>query len=151
MQELTKDIHLPPYMAYPKFLLSMDISETAKLVYVLLLDRPRLSMKNDWVDDQGNVYLFYPIRELAENCRKSEMTVKNALSDLQKHGLIRRQRQGNRTANKIYVRVSVRQTSFCPSDGQNSASLTDRKLSLSNNKRNNKPVRNYDFDEGESL
>lgn len=151
MQELTKDTHLPPYMAYPKFLLSMDISETAKLVYILLLDRARLSMKNDWVDERGHVYLFYPIRELAEDCRKSEMTVKNALSDLQKHGLIRRQRQGSRTANKIYVRVPGGQTSFCPSDGQNSVPVTDRKLSPSNNKSNNKPVRNYDCEEGESL
>lgn len=151
MQELTKDTHLPPYMAYPRFLLTMDISETAKLVYILLLDRARLSMKNDWVDDQGSVYQYYPIRELAEDCRKSEMTVKNALSDLQKHSLIRRQRQGGHSANKIYVRVPVRQTISCPSEGQNSVPMTDRKLSASNNKRNNKPIRNYDCEEGESL
>lgn len=151
MQELTKDTHLPPYMAYPKFLLTMDISETGKLVYILLLDRARLSMKNGWVDDQGKVYLFYPIRELAEDCRKSEMTVKNALADLQSHGLIRRHRQGNRTANKIYIRVPVGQTKNCPSDGQNSVLMSDRKLSPSNNKSNKKPVRNYDCEEGESL
>lgn len=151
MKELTKDTHLPPYMAYPRFLLNTDLNETARLIYILLLDRARLSMKNDWVDEQGRVYLFYPIRELAEDCRKSEMTVKNALSDLQKHGLIRRQRQGSRTANKIYVRVPVGQTKNCPSDGQNSVSVTDRKLSPSNKKSNNKPVRNYDFEEGESL
>ena len=151
MQELTKDTHLPPYMAYPRFLLAVDISETAKLVYVLLLDRARLSMKNDWVDEQGKAYVFYPIRELAEDCHKSEMTVKNALSDLKKHGLIRRQRQGSRTASKIYVRVPGGQTKTCPSDGQKSVSVTDRKLSPSNNKSNNKPVKNYDCEEGESL
>lgn len=151
MQELTKDTHLPPYMAYPRFLLNTNLSETARLIYILLLDRARLSLKNGWLDEQGKAYVFYPIRELAEDCRKSEMTVKNALSDLQKHGLIRRQRQGSRTANKIYVRVPGGQTSFCPSDGQNSVPMTDRKLSPSNNKSNNKPVRNYDCEEGESL
>lgn len=37
--KLRKDSQIPAYMAYPRFLLTMDISETAKLVYVLLLLR----------------------------------------------------------------------------------------------------------------
>lgn len=45
--KLRKGSQIPAYMAYPRFLLTMDISETAKLVYVLLLDRARLSMKNE--------------------------------------------------------------------------------------------------------
>lgn len=151
MQELSKETRLPPYMAYPRFLLNLRLSETARLIYILLLDRARLSLKNDWVDEQGKAYVFYPIRELAEDCHRSEMTVKNALADLQSHGLIRRQRQGSRTANKIYVRVPVGQTKNCPSDGQNSVPVTDRKLSPSNNKSNKNPVRNYDCEEGESL
>ena len=36
-QFLKIDSNLPPYMAYPRFLLDVDISETAKLVYMLLL------------------------------------------------------------------------------------------------------------------
>lgn len=36
---LTSSSQLPPYLAYPRFLLDMDISETAKLVYAVLLDR----------------------------------------------------------------------------------------------------------------
>lgn len=151
MQELSKETRLPPYMVYPRFLLNTDLSETARLIYILLLDRARLSLKNDWVDEQGKAYVFYPIRELAEDCHRGEMTVKNALADLQSHGLIRRQRQGSRTANKIYVRVPVGQTINCPSDGQNSVPVTDRKLSPSNNKSNKNPVRNYDCEEGESL
>lgn len=143
------DTRLPSYMAYPRFLLGVDISETAKLVYVLLLDRTRLSMKNGWTDEDGRIYIFYPIRELAEDCCKSEMTVKNALSDLQKHGLIRRRRQGGHGANKIYVRVPVGQTVFCPSDGQKAVPATDRKLSASNKK--NQTTRNYECKEGESL
>ena len=44
MKYLRRSSMLPPYMAYPRFLLTMNLSETAKLVYVLLLDRARLSM-----------------------------------------------------------------------------------------------------------
>lgn len=86
---LRKNSQIPAYMAYPRFLLTMDISETAKLVYVLLLDRARLSMKNDgWEDEQGHVFIYYTIEALAEASGKSEMTVKNALAALERQGLI---------------------------------------------------------------
>ena len=85
---LRKNSQIPAYMAYPRFLLTMDISETAKLVYVLLLDRARLSMKNDgWEDEQGHVFIYYTIEALAEASGKSEMTVKNALAALERQGL----------------------------------------------------------------
>ena len=41
---------LPAYFPYPKFLLQMSLSHTARLTYVLLLDRMTLSQKNGWVD-----------------------------------------------------------------------------------------------------
>lgn len=41
-QFLIKDTLIPPYMAFPRFLLDMEqLSETAKILYVLLLDRAR--------------------------------------------------------------------------------------------------------------
>lgn len=44
---------LPAYFPYPKFLLQMSLSHTARLTYVLLLDRMTLSQKNGWVDVAG--------------------------------------------------------------------------------------------------
>ena len=44
---------LPAYFPYPKFLLQMSLSHTARLTYVLLLDRMTLSQKNGWMDVQG--------------------------------------------------------------------------------------------------
>ena len=70
-------------MAYPRFLLTMDISETAKLVYVLLLDRARLSMKNEgWEDENGHVFIHYTVGALAEATGKCEMTIKDSLNKL---------------------------------------------------------------------
>ena len=40
------DTPLPIYLPYPRFLLKMEISQTAKLLYSLLLDRSTLSQKN---------------------------------------------------------------------------------------------------------
>ena len=44
----------------------MDISQTAKLLYALLLDRTTLSQRNGWQDDQGRTFIVYPIAEIAE-------------------------------------------------------------------------------------
>ena len=132
-------------MAYPKFLLEMtDLSETAKLVYIVLLDRARVSqVKGGWADEHGNVFIFYPIRDLAKTIHKSEMSVKTALSSLEEdHALILRKRQGVGKANRIYVKLpvdrnlSARQTENCPSDGKKTVCHMERKLSGNKNKEN---------------
>ena len=51
------DTKLPAYLPYPRFLLKMEISQTAKLLYALLLDRSTLSQKNKWQDDEGRIYI----------------------------------------------------------------------------------------------
>ena len=111
--KLRKDSQIPAYMAYPRFLLTMDISETAKLVYVLLLDRARLSMKNEgWEDEQSHVFIYYTIADLASASGKSEMTVKNALAVLEQKNFISRKRQGVRpnfmSSGRAYARPTPR-------------------------------------------
>lgn len=61
-QFLTQSSPIPPYMAFPRFLLDKDgLNETAKILYTILLDRARLSQKNDgWTDEQGHVFIFFP-------------------------------------------------------------------------------------------
>ena len=135
-QFLTTDTALPAYMAYPKFLLDMtDISETAKLIYIVLLDRARISQaKGGWADENGNVFIFYPIRDLAKTIHKSEMSVKTALSALEKCGLILRKRQGVGKANRIYVKLPVDRN--LSSDGKKTVCHMERKLSGNKNKEN---------------
>ena len=168
---LTIDSKLPPYMVFPRFLLNSDLSETTKLLYMILLDRTRLSIKNGgWSNNQGLVYIHFTISELADTLHKSEMTIKNSLSSLDKTGLIYRQRQGIGLANKIYVKVpseafssadkksSVKQNENFPSDGQKAKHFTDNNVSTNKNKRSNnylinKPYnqRDYESEEYESL
>jgi hypothetical protein len=149
-QFLMKNTLIPPYMAFPRFLLDMEqLSETAKILYVLLLDRARLSQKNDgWTDALGRAFIFFPIKDLAETMHKSEMSVKTALAVLEKADLIYRKRQGPGFPNKIYVKVSLEyleqtdrnlsliQTENYPPDRQETVSVRERKLSGSNKKNN---------------
>ena len=107
-------------------------------------------LQKRWEDENGHVFIHYTVGALAEATGKCEMTIKDCLNKLELHGLIYRQRQGAGKPNKIYVRV---QTETCPSGGTSFVPQTDRKLSTSNKQRNNKPktIRNYDYEEGESL
>ena len=75
---ITADTKLPAYLPYPRFLFKMEISQTAKLLYALLLDRSTLSQKNKWQDDEGRIYIIYPIAEIAEILDKGSTTIKGA-------------------------------------------------------------------------
>ena len=150
-QFLQRDSPIPRFFAYPKFLLTMDLSETAKMIYMLLLDRAKLSMKKEsWQDEHGRVFIHYTIQSLASAIGKSEMTVKNALKALEQQGLIYRQRQGAGMPNKIFVKV---QTENCLTGGTVFDRQTERKLSANKNKskRKEKYYEDYDYEEGESL
>ena len=150
-QFLQRDSQIPCFFAYPKFLITLDLSETTKMIYMLLLDRARLSMQNEnWQDDQGRVFIHYTIRSLAETIRMSEMTVKNALKVLEQQGLIYRRRQGAGMPSRIYVKV---RTENCTTGETVFDFQTDRKLSPIKNKNKNKEkyTRVYTYEEGESL
>ena len=99
------DTPLPFFLPYPRFLLKMEISQTAKLLYSLLLDRSTLSQKNKWQDDKGRIYIIYPIAEIAEILDKGSTTIKGALNELDMAGLLERERGGFSVPNRLYVKV----------------------------------------------
>ena len=102
---MTAGTELPAYLPYPRFLLKMEISQTAKLLYSLLLDRSTLSQKNGWQDSEGRTYIVYPIAEIAEMLDKGCTTIKGALNELDAAGLLERRRTGFSAANRLYVKV----------------------------------------------
>ena len=92
------------YMIFPRFLLEADLNETAKILYMVLLDRTRLSMISpDWIDAGGHAFIRYSIRELGKKLGKGKSTIETCLGSLEDHGLIRRKRQGIGRSNLIYV------------------------------------------------
>ena len=112
---LTENTSLPPYMVFPRFLLDMELNETTKLLYMVLLDRARLSLKNEgWTDTSGHVFLYFTIEAMAEVLHKSQMTIKTSLTALEKQDLIIRKRQGPGHPNRIYVKFPA--GAFCQTD-----------------------------------
>ena len=82
-------------MPLPRFILRGEYSINAKLLYALLLGRTQLSQKSGWVSEDGDVYVIYTIRQIANDLNRSERTVKAALAELENAGLIIRVRQSN--------------------------------------------------------
>ena len=148
---MTGDTKLPPYLPYPRFLMEADLTQFAKLLYAVLLDRANLSLANGWQDDEGQIYIVFPVCKIANAVDRSPMTVKNALTELETVGLIERRRQGFSQPNRIYVKIpdgqdivlltdkklSHRGKETCPTDGQKVVPMTDRKLSPNNMSNNN--------------
>ena len=84
-----------------------NLSTDAKLLYGLLLDRMSLSMKNGWYDEQGRVYIYYPLDEIQEALCCSHGKAVRLFAELDTGrgiGLIERIRQGQGKPARIYVK-----------------------------------------------
>ena len=102
---ITADTTIPPFFPYPRFLLKMDMSQTAKPLYSLLLDRSTLSQKNGWQDSEGRTYIVYPISKITEMLDKGCTAIKAALNELDASGLLVRERRGFSAPNRLYVKI----------------------------------------------
>lgn len=118
-----------PYFQFPVFLMELPLSQTARITYMILYDRARLSQKNGWMDEEGRVYFVFPIREICRNIGRGESAIKQALNDLEMAGLLVRKRGGFANANRLYLQIP-----FSVSDGKASSISTDKQLSNSRKK-----------------
>lgn len=83
------------------------LSTDAKLLYALLLDRMGLSSRNGWYDEQGRVYIYYPVEEIEEDIGCGHGKAVRLLAELDSAkgiGLIERVRQGQGRPTKIFVK-----------------------------------------------
>lgn len=146
---IQKDTDLGTYFQHPKWLYSITISRTAELMYVLLLDRIRISATNDsYIDAQGNVYVLYTYNSLCEMLKRKETAIKNALLELEEMHLITRKRQGIGLPNKIYVKIpvdrkkTINKTVKKLCDGQETNSQVDGNVARNNMRSNNRKSTN---------
>lgn len=83
------------------------LSMEAKLLYGMMLDRMGLSMRNAWHEEDGRVYIYYTVEEIAKdmNCgREKAIKLIAELDESKGFGLIFRKRQGQGKPTKIYVK-----------------------------------------------
>ena len=84
------------YFRVPKILFRdikfKDLSTDAKTLYGILLDRMGLSVKNGWLDEQGRVYIIFPVQEVMDALGCADNKATKLFRELEKFGLIERKR-----------------------------------------------------------
>ncbi len=83
--------------------LYINLNSDSILLYGLLLDRLSVSMKNKWIDKDGNIYLVYSRKEAQKMLKLSDKPITRAFRKLQDAKLIYEIRTGFKKNNIIYV------------------------------------------------
>lgn len=98
----------------PKVLVSSPqfkkVSDSAKLLYGLMLDRMSLSIRNGWFDEHNRAYIFFTVKDIMELmcCATEKATKITAELDSEKGiGLIERVKQGQGKPAKIYLKKFI--------------------------------------------
>ena len=107
------------FLAIPKMLMTSkrfkNLSSDAKLLFALFLDRAKVSMKNNWFDKEGRLFIIYRIESvidengnvgssITEDLGVSKNTATRAIKELSNANLIFVKRQGLGKPNLIYVK-----------------------------------------------
>lgn len=110
------DVQSIYHMQMPRWLFSdpryADMSLDAKVAYTFLLNRFQLSRRNGWTNDQGEVFVIFPRKELAKELRICEKRVTASFRELAEKNLIWEKRCGRGDANQILS--SPRMTRITP-------------------------------------
>ena len=81
-----------------------DLSTDAKTLYGILLDRMSLSVKNEWFDKKGRVFIIYTVQEVQDSLGCADKKATKLLRELEEYGLIERKRRGQGKPCLVYVK-----------------------------------------------
>ncbi len=86
------------YIPLPRFLLRdeelQDISNDAKVLYALLLDRASISRQNGYIDPDGTIRLYFTVEQVQKKLHRSRQCATRIFRELEYSGLIIRKKQG---------------------------------------------------------
>ena len=86
------------YIPLPRFLLQdeqlRDISNDAKVLYALLLDRASISRQNGYIDPDGTIRLYFTVEQVQKKLHRSRQCATRIFCELEYSGLIIHKKQG---------------------------------------------------------
>ena len=92
--KVTKDSPTRSYIQFPRFLLDEEISNDAKLLYALLLDRASVSKLNGFIETDGAIRVYFTVEQAQKKLRRSRQCTTKIFRELEDCGLICRKKQG---------------------------------------------------------
>ena len=80
------------------------MSLPAAVAFSFLKDRFKYSIKNNWIDENGDIYFIFTNQELGETLKvKSKQTVVKIKKELESYGLLEQKRMGVNRPNRLYL------------------------------------------------
>lgn len=92
------------FYKFPKWLIAMDIKDSSKILYMLLLERYNLSLENGWIDDQNRVYIIYSRKTIERLMNVGHQKCVSLFNELNENNLLEEKRQGQSKPNIIYLK-----------------------------------------------
>lgn len=71
-----------------------DITNDAKVLYAMLLDRASISKQNGYVEPDGTIRLYFTVEQAQKRLHRSRQCVTRIFRELEYSGLIIRKKQG---------------------------------------------------------
>lgn len=93
--QMPKDLYYNPFYR--------SLNNNDRTAYMFLRDRQDLSIKNKWVDKNGDIFFYFDCQKLAELLQISTSTVNKCKKALTNCNLLMEQRQGQGKPNKMYI------------------------------------------------
>ncbi|MFG5423728.1 replication initiator protein A [Enterococcus faecalis] len=101
------------FWKFPQFLLKnkkyKSMKDSSKIAYMLFKDKISLALTNNWIDEDGMIYLIFQQKDLMDMLNCYQGKVKSTLDELEKYGLLEVLRggfdakAGKNIANKYYL------------------------------------------------
>ena len=96
--KLTAQSPAASYVPLPRFLLQdetlRDISNDAKVLYALLLDRASISRQNGYVEPDGTIRIYFTVEQAQKKLHRGRQCATRIFHELEFSGLICRKKQG---------------------------------------------------------
>jgi len=96
--KFTTDSPAASYVPLPRFLLQdetlWEISNDAKVLYALLLDRASISRQNGYIEPDGTIRLYFTVEQAQAKLHRSRQSATRIFRELEHSGLIVRRKQG---------------------------------------------------------
>ena len=142
---------LPKYLFEDAYFKKM--SAEAKIMYALLKDRFELSIQNEWVDKNNNIYFIFSNKHLCEYLGYAEQKIIKLKKELIKFNLLTQERVGLNKPNRLYLlkpnyNIKASHTKELPnSQFQNNEFGSSRTVNLSGQELPNSQSNDTDYND----
>lgn len=107
-QETKLDELVNGFYQVPKFLFDEQfkkLTSTSKILYAMMKERHEVSLKNKWVDENGDIYHVMPQLFMAKELKVGIHTIRRSIDQLSEYKLVETIRMGVRKPNRIYLNM----------------------------------------------